>query len=1027
MAERNIKEERVNNELSLRSNEEEGELGNAASQLKEVSSHDLPVFTFGTILPDIAAEVKHCERETGVRDEHSLMDSPQTSPFLDSENIVSSKRRLESSGRGKSTAEEANASRPSIHQDPNSQDELESVAHGARAHQTNDSPSPCNAAPEEACQELPPTSEVDPTFRMPGAPLANTLPALPSSIAARPSSSTCSTRSPSQATASSSPPISSSPEARTFSPHDSPHSGKKRKEHLYYLYVNRFNLIDTAEDRHQWSSRAKQQWGGGDHRSGNGVAVRISSNSVVRGRVPFKPLQFNPVWSGVTWGQDSGIQIPLHEDAFLVVEVVTPSSSFSAGGSSRERGSSASERVLAVSIANAQAILEEERQWGKFCLHLLPIDDPLDFLAVHGVVELTMVVGNAVEEKRKEASNLAHERPDVLQDPSRDHAPNPPSTPAAENRDLSTAPPTLATEDTEKTRGTETEVPTNTLLGSTSEVPCSHRMNPAEQRHSPSLNRATLPVSPVTPASMVFAFTSSSAGNRGGGDVGFTTLEYNYGAVRVSTVDFFYPPFYLSGRGQYIVSNVLCVMNMTESSSLAMQLVPLKEACEYLQTLPSSFITVRPQQRAFFAATWILKKTRYCGSKMLGLELLVHGSHTPSARILIQVHQMEPHSRPSDVPFMYWVNHTCFCNRQMMCIEELPLLKVVLPVYRLVSSSAKRAQRARSGNGTTRSAVNGRGGYEEAQQRYGRQPLLPPPPSSTHVLGSSTVSPSVLSSASSSFVSASGVGMHGGDPRYSFQTGNPASSFSPLPFSMLTSCDGGGGGFEGNEEGESLLDTNASFVLSKAVREGLLENRKEGETGPWSSPNEAASKEGAAAEDGASLGSLPPVDPRFSHRRIFNYGPLLSIQQRTCRCAVTLGPIRGFPFLESASGQPHAFRIAITLLDKVGWKVVVGETRPSYPTASGSLQWNETLILQKWPGAVASQFCRLHLSEVRTTDGDETPIGAGLISLGDFNKIHARVPLCVALSVYETYSQYDQMISPSLLMKDITFSFFDVC
>lgn len=792
---------------------------------------------------------------------------------------------------------------------------------------------------------------------------------------------------------------------------------KKKKESLYYVFVHRFTLVGTAEDMHQWASRAKRQWGGGEDESGDGVAIRISSHSVVRGSVPVKALQFSTAWSGVTWGQDDGIPVPLHEDPLLIVEVITTLPSSGVSGS-REASGPPRQRVLAMNLVNAQSILEEERQWGKFCVHLLPQQYAADMLVVHAAAEITVVAGSCVEEEMiQKGSNLSHNllsRSHLDPNSTMQERKNNKETQDNTNTDISSSSSTLLPETCEEQNSRMKDAEEKIVAISSSES-SDEKETPSDALKSANERRKKSLRSRQTPAFMVFAFNSSSAGSRWGGDVGFTTLEYNYGAVRVSTVDFFYPSFLLSGCGQYIVTNVLCAMNMTESCALAMQLVPLKESCAYLRTSPSSVITVRPQERAFFTATWNPHKKSYFGPSRLGLELLVYGSHTPTARILLQVHHTVPHNLPNDVPFMYWANHTCFYNRQMMSIDELSILKDVLPVYQLVSSSSKKAARSRKGGGG-----EGNGGRLD----YGRRPLLPPPPSSTHVLGSSSVLPPLLSS-SASLLSSSAVGPYNIYPRDSSAVNYPMSALPPAPHSIEMSSHEGGddrGMFDGEE---SLLDTNASFVLSKTLNEVVLDLDVERSKIVGGSLHVGPTDEkGGSAEKIRSL--EPHFEPFSRQRRLFYRGPLLSIQQRTCRCAITLGPIRGFPFLESASGQPHAFRIAITLLDKVGWKVLVGETKPSYPTASGSLQWNETLYLQKWPCAIASQFCRLHLSEVRSTDGDETPIGAGLISLGDFNKIHEFVPLCVALSVYETYSQYDLMISPSLLMKDITFRFFDV-
>ncbi|CAC9488566.1 conserved hypothetical protein [Leishmania infantum JPCM5] len=424
-------------------------------------------------------------------------------------------------------------------------------------------------------------------------------------------------------------------------------------------------------------------------------------------------------------------------------------------------------------------------------------------------------------------------------------------------------------------------------------------------------------------------------------DLNFTPLEYNYGTVRVSTVDFYYPSFFLTGTGEYIVSNVLCAMNMTEFSSLAMQLVPLHSAASYIATEPSQVITVRPQQRVYFSATWNLTN-RAC-MKTLEMQLRVNGSQKPSAPVLIKVHNQVPQtSGNTDLPFHYWVNTTCITNRQMLPSQELPLIHAVLPVYRFISRSAPINQtegmivafdkdkgehvlvRA-NGVPVTMGKLYGTGHH---QQRQSPQRLS---------LQKAGISASALSRVESMDLNA---------------------------VSDLTSPFG--------------FDTNASFV----VRDSRVRN---------------------------------PFPSR---------GPLLNLSQKTCLCTIALGLIRGFPMVyEATTGLSPSFQVSVTLLDQRGWQIVHGETLPSYHSASGSLRWAEQLVLRKWPGATSQQFVRLNLTEVRPRDGDETPIGAGLISLPSMQRLYTQNPLSVAFYVYETYSLYDQLNSSSLLMKDVNVMF----
>lgn len=610
-------------------------------------------------------------------------------------------------------------------------------------------------------------------------------------------------------------PLAASPSVASEGSPSLSHGADTVKE-TFKLLVRRLVLVDTAEDTSLWSSRAKQQWGGGKP-----LLISVSNKFAEHGSTAPQELVFggrqqssqqHQSWNGIEWHENNAIAVPLEDDPVLMVEV----------GILRHGKKS----VLGLGIMNTQSMLAENRQFAKFTVHILPIHAAIDATTVHAVAEVEI------------HSSLLDEAPDF----------------------------------------------------------------------------------------------------------NFTPLEYNYGTVRVSTVDFYYPSFFLTGTGEYIVSNVLCAMNMTESSSLAMQLVPLRSAANYIATEPSQVITVRPQQRVYFSATWNLTN-RAC-MKTLEMQLTVNGSQKPSAPVLIKVHNQVPQtSSNTDLPFHYWINTTCVTNRQMLPSQELPLIHAVLPVYRFISRSAPIDQTEGmivafdKDKGET-VLVRANGVPVTMGKLYGGSGLSPAQPSAPPL-------PS-LSRASAGAAAALG-GLE---------------SIDLSAISDMVSQFG--------------FDTNASFV----VRDNRVSN---------------------------------PFPSR---------GPLLNLSQKTCLCTIVLGPIRGFPMVyESTTGVSPSFQVSVTLLDQRGWQVVHGETLPSYHSASGSLRWAEQLVLRKWPGATSQQFVRLNLTEVRPRDGDETPIGAGLISLPNMQRIYAQNPLSVAFYVYETYSLYDQLNSSSLLMKDVNVMF----
>ncbi|ESL09249.1 hypothetical protein TRSC58_03034 [Trypanosoma rangeli SC58] len=392
----------------------------------------------------------------------------------------------------------------------------------------------------------------------------------------------------------------------------------------------------------------------------------------------------------------------------------------------------------------------------------------------------------------------------------------------------------------------------------------------------------------------------------------FAPLEYNFGSVRVSTLDFYFPSFMLTGTGEYIVSSAMCAMNMTENDALAMQLVPLAGARDYISVEPSHVITVKPQQRVYFTATWSISE-RAC-MKELQMQLVVNGSRPPSAPITISVHNSSPQPKSADTPYLYWLNTTCVTNRQFSMSQEFPLVRALLPVFRLVS--------------------NGR---------------------------------------------VAGLGSEG----------------------VIVALD--------KDKGENVLVRADGVPVVSALTAGLA-----------TLGFDSSFTGDAWAQENYNAWMMPDDARRFALG-----GPRLNLSEKTCQCAIHLGTIRGFPMVyEVLTGISPLFQVSLTLLDQQGWQVVKGETNASYQSASGSLRWDDQLVLRKWPGASSKQFARLNLTEVRPRDGDETPIGAALVSLYRLDCTRLQVGIQLAFHVYETYSLYDTLHSSSLLMTDafITFS-----
>ncbi|KAG8346653.1 hypothetical protein ERJ75_000136800 [Trypanosoma vivax] len=393
---------------------------------------------------------------------------------------------------------------------------------------------------------------------------------------------------------------------------------------------------------------------------------------------------------------------------------------------------------------------------------------------------------------------------------------------------------------------------------------------------------------------------------------GLSTLEYDFGSVRVSTLNFYFPSFMLTKKGEYTVSSVISAMNVTEDASLAMQLVSLSDARYYISAVPAHVITVKPRQRVYFAATW--RNGEQASTKKLQMHLAINGSRPPSSPIIVNVHNSIPQPLASDTPYHFWVNTTCVTNRHFSLSQELPLLLALLPAFGVSSELCE-----------------------------------------------------------------SGAGAEG----------------------IVVALD--------KDRGLDVLFRADGVPIAAGLGKKTNANPYVRTCYPFNGLPETSDE---------------LASPHLSKTVAFDR-PFLDLSQKTCQCVIHLGTILGFPMVyESARGTTPSFQVDITLLDQKGWHIIAGETQPRHQSASGSLQWEDKLILCKWPGAESKQFIRLNLTEVGPHDGDTTPMGAALVSINRLDRTQARVNINVAFHVYETYSLYDTLHTSSLLMRGafVTFS-----
>lgn len=103
----------------------------------------------------------------------------------------------------------------------------------------------------------------------------------------------------------------------------------------YIFHIKRFTLIDTAEESEQWTSRARSQWCGCSASSSSPsiaaaasaspmLALRIINKNVVLGQTDARGVKFHATsgWSGVDWGYMCGIEVSLTQNPMLLLEVV---------------------------------------------------------------------------------------------------------------------------------------------------------------------------------------------------------------------------------------------------------------------------------------------------------------------------------------------------------------------------------------------------------------------------------------------------------------------------------------------------------------------------------------------------------------------------------------------------------------------------------------------------------------------------------------------------------------------------------
>lgn len=673
---------------------------------------------------------------------------------------------------------------------------------------------------------------------------------------------------------------------------------------MYTLSLHRLQLIETAEETAQWATRSRRQWG-----TGAVVSLRVSVGGRTIGTTPPRPLGFGS------------------RNETTVRSIPNCAQSFS--GIAYESESDAISFDVPITAANSLLVIE--------CLNVAQVPCLTTGIAVLNASNIVAAVGSL---------GASHHPRQVTRRYAVHCFPN---------------------------NGSAVEQDTvHAVL--TAEIRCTVAPSPqaALTREEPAIIASSVQSSSFSDAAIIantsFHRDASLSRSVAINSSQLTPLDVNFGAVRVSAVDMFFPPFLLTTNGEYIVSNVVCAMNNTEDTTLSMQLIVRNrqhhqrspsfgtspsaagtsspsafDASSVLVAHPREAMTVRPQQRAFFSLTWGLGKAPL-GSAFLRenavVQLVVQGLAIPLAKpIEMELHCTQPQPDGKDLPFHYWVNTVPMINRPLHEEREVPYVKSVLPVFLMLHQA-----RVQSTSGPA--LGNQQGG-------------------TTH----------------------DGTGAAGSSPDH------------------IVVRD--------KDRGSTMV------ISSSPVLAPVSLNLSEGTQPALFSP---------PAKKKSALGDATWIDVALD---------------RPCHYTIFLGPIRGLPMLQIGTGIVHggqqppsspasedpsngsplansapAFRIALTALQE-GWSIVRGETGPTYQTQSGGLVWNDSLEVVREPDANPTMCLRLDLAEVSPYDADdEIPIGCAILSFSNSARVMQPTLFSSAFFVFDSYSLYDKLPRPSLLMKD---------
>jgi hypothetical protein len=770
------------------------------------------------------------------------------------------------------------------------------------------------------------------------------------------------------------------------------------------LHLQRFQFIETAEDPVQWANRVRRQWGG----SMPTLSLRVTLGTRIIGLTPPQAIDFggikgaggtsshggvggngsfqpNASGSGPQWGQTR--------------EATTASSSTFVGINWSSMSGGVSFDLPGLAPNNAMLTLE--------VLNFATVPPTLSGICViHAAVLSTLATSKP--------GPFSSRRPTLSQRFAVHCFPNANAT----TRDKDTT--THAVLMTE-VRITSLAAAALMSGGGNSGPPSRaiSRTNSFSGIADDALNGA-VSNSSIAGASCVGMDPragSVSNASLAGPSHSLSALDFNFGAVRLSTTSLYFPNTFLTTCGSFVVSNILCVMNNTERSIISLRIVvsernggcmaalassevstrnrgrsvsPSTQSAsaavvttpckDLLLVHPRDAVTLRPQQRAFFSITWGVGKSPISSQSLqhnVAVQLHMQRSADEPAipPIDLELHCAQPQPDEMHKPFHYWVNTTMVSNRALHEDMELPYVRSVLPVFLLLQ---KMEASSSSGIGGTRAA----GGSSDGSPLGGSSIVG----ASDSQQGDETLC--IRDKDKGGFVMVRGGGHAKTTPGSSFALGSSTAA------SSVPSTEPFASGGRPLQPWEVKLRSRPPKVdiSSTAVRCVLHMGQLRGLP---MVVNSSGSYLGTTSSGGSgSSAAPPPSSPRF---------------EDTATDFSSVG----------SQGSAPAFRVSVAPLQS-GWSVTRAETTPAYQAQSGALNWvGDYLEVIKQPGANTVQCLRLDLYEVNLADDDAIPIGSALVSLPSTPTVSDVMRLPVAFYVYDSYSMYDKLSSTSLLFRDV--------